>query len=160
MHPNENLIHQFYQAFNNKDHAGMQKCYAEAIHFSDPAFNDLYKKEPGAMWHMLLSGSKDLKVEFSNVKANDSEGSCDWVATYTLSVTGRKVINRIHAKFQFKNGKIIRHADHFDFYKWAKQGFGPIGYILGWTPILKNKVQKTAKENLKKFIAKNPQYQI
>jgi ketosteroid isomerase-like protein len=159
MNANEKLINQFYTSFNNKDYGGMQQCYTEDIHFSDPAFNDLYKKEPGAMWHLLLSRSKDLKVEFNNIKANDTEGSCNWIATYTLTTTGRKVINRVEAKFQFKDGKIIRHADHFDFYKWAKQGFGPVGYILGWTPILKNKVTKTARENLKNFIAKNPQYQ-
>ena len=64
--------------------------------------------------------------------------------------------NIIDAEFEFKDGKIFRHDDQFDFWRWSRQALGPAGLLLGWTPILRNKVQKTARKGLEDFIAKNP----
>ena len=66
-----------------------------------------------------------------------------------FSVTGKKVVNHIKANFEFENGKIIKHNDHFNFYTWAKQALGFTGVLLGWTPFLKNKIRSTAANNLK-----------
>ena len=40
------------------------------------------------------------------------------VATYTFSATGRTVVNRIRARFDFRDGKIVRHVDSFDLWRW------------------------------------------
>ena len=159
MNANQELITRFYNSFIKKDYAGMQSCYADDIEFSDNAFPGLKGNEAKAMWHMLILSGKDMQLTFSNVKANETHGSADWVATYTFSLTGRKVINRVHADFEFKNGKITRHDDTFDFYKWASQAFGIKGIMLGWTSFFKNKIQGVTKERLQTFIAKNPVYQ-
>jgi hypothetical protein len=100
-----------------------------------------------------------MQITFSAVKANDFSGSATWEAFYTLSLTGRKVHNIISANFEFKEGKIINHQDKFDFWRWSRQAFGLSGWLLGWTPILRNKVQKTVGKRLEKFIANQPQYQ-
>jgi ketosteroid isomerase-like protein len=110
----EELITKFYTAFQNKDWKTMQSCYHDEVVFSDPVFQNLKGNEAKAMWHMLVSAGKDLKLDFSNAKANDKSGSCHWEAFYSFSRTGRKVHNIIDATFEFKDGKIIRHSDVFD----------------------------------------------
>jgi ketosteroid isomerase-like protein len=156
---NEQVIQNFYTAFQNKDLAGMKACYHADIVFNDEAFKNLKGKQAVAMWDMLIQGGKDMRITFRDVKANDYSGSATWEAFYTLSLTGRKVHNIILANFEFKEGKIIHHQDRFDFWRWSRQAFGLTGWLLGWTPILRNKVQNTVGKRLEKFIANQSQYQ-
>jgi ketosteroid isomerase-like protein len=155
MNSNEQLITTFYTSFQNKDYKGMQECYAGNATFSDPVFASLNAKQVKAMWEMLLKTGKDLKLEFKNVSADEHKGSAEWIAYYTFSKTGNKVVNRIKASFVFENGKILKHTDRFDFYTWAKQSLGFTGLLLGWTPFLKNKIRKTAMQNLDNFMRSN-----
>jgi hypothetical protein len=74
---------------------------------------------------------------------------------YIFSATGRRVINRIHAEFEFKDGKIYRHTDSFDLHKWAAQAMGFKGKLLGGTSFFRKKVQKTAREGLNRYISRN-----
>lgn len=130
----------------------MQACYADTATFSDPVFQNLNANQVRNMWEMLITRGKDLSLEFSGVKASDREGSADWVASYRFSTTGKKVVNRIHAEFVLENGKIIRHHDHFSFYKWARQAFGVPGWFFGWTGFLRESVRQKAMQNLANFI--------
>lgn len=152
MNANEQLINTFYTSFKNKDYKGMQACYADNATFSDAVFKNLNAKQVRAMWEMLILKSKDMRLEFSEVSADETTGKAHWDAYYTFSTTGKKVINRIDASFEIENGKITKHADHFDFYTWAKQALGITGILLGWTGFLKNKIQATALSNLTKFM--------
>lgn len=153
MNPNENLIHNFYTCFKNKDFKGMQECYADNATFNDSVFKNLNAREVRGMWAMLISGSKDIRIEFSHINAGENTGTAEWVAYYTFSATGNKVINRINASFVFKDGKIAEHRDSFNFYKWARQALGLPGLLLGWTPLIKNKIQKKAANNLQAYLA-------
>lgn len=155
MSANERLIEQFYTAFQNKDFVTMQQCYHPEASFSDPVFSSLTGQEVKAMWEMLLTASKDLKVSFRNVKADELKGSCSWDAWYTFSRTGRKVHNVIDAAFEFRDGKILRHRDTFNFWHWSRQALGISGLLLGWTPVVQNKVRDTARTGLSKFMNKN-----
>jgi ketosteroid isomerase-like protein len=152
MHPNEQIIQNFYTAFQQLDWQAMQQCYAQEIHFSDPAFSDLKGDDAAAMWHMLCTRAKDFELEFSDIKADDSHGSARWEAKYTFSKTGRKVHNVIFAEFQFADGKIVRHSDHFSFWRWSQMALGPAGLLLGWSGYLRRKVQQQALSGLKLFI--------
>jgi len=152
MHPNEQLITAFYTAFQNKDYKTMQSCYADNAVFNDPVFKNLNTGQVRAMWQMLITKGKDLQLQFSNVQANETSGSAQWVATYTFSQTKRKVTNRIKASFVFEHGKIAAHTDEFDFYKWASQALGTMGKLLGGTVFIKNKVRAGAMKNLAAFI--------
>lgn len=131
----------------------MQDSYADKAIFKDPAFGELNAAEVRSMWAMLIGSSKDMEVSFSDVQADAHSGSAEWVATYSFSATGNKVVNRVKASFRFENGKIIEHHDHFNFYTWAKQALGISGLLLGWTAFLKNKVRQTATGKLKKYMA-------
>ncbi len=137
----------------------MAACYHEKLTFRDPAFLTLNYKQTAAMWHMLCERGKDLELTFSEVESDERRGSCRWEAKYTFSATGQKVHNIIKAKFRFEAGKIIQHDDEFNFWRWSRQALGLPGLALGWSPVLKNKVHKTALNNLEKFIAQHATYQ-
>lgn len=156
MNPNEALITKFYTAFANADAQTMSECYHPKVHFVDPAFGLLKEKQVSDMWKMLISRSKgNIKIEFSDIKADDFSGSAIWVATYNFSKTNRNVINKVAAEFVFQDGLIIKHTDTFDVWKWSKQAFGVTGYLLGWTGFFQNKVQEQALSSLKKFQESN-----
>ena len=154
MNKNEELITHFYTCFQNKDYKGMQACYADSATFSDAVFTNLNSTQVKAMWEMLIKSGKDLKLEFKNITSNKNTVSAEWVAHYTFSATGNKVVNRIKASFVIENEKIVQHIDTFSFYTWAKQSLGMVGLLLGWTTFMKNKVSNQAMSNLAKFMAK------
>ena len=154
MNSNEELIHKFYSAFQQRDYKTMQECYGDSATFGDPVFQNLNSAQVKAMWEMLCKNAKDFKLEFTDVIANERTGHAEWTAWYTFSVTGNKVENRIKASFEFENSKIINHTDSFDFYRWAKQALGTTGLLLGWTPFVRNKIRRTAMENLEKYMSK------
>ena len=154
MHPNQQLLTSFYEAFQRKDFATMQACYADDAVFTDAVFQNLDANQVRTMWEMLIRRGNDLELTFSNVNANDTTGSATWTATYTFSQTKRRVVNHVEARFAFKNGKITRHTDHFDFYKWSKQALGLSGLLLGWTGFLQKKVQQTALKSLTNYMKK------
>jgi ketosteroid isomerase-like protein len=152
----EQLIEKFYTAFAKKDAAAMTACYAEHVEFEDPAFGKLKGREAVAMWTMLLSRSKDLHVTFSDISANSGKGRAKWVATYTFTRTGRKVVNKITASFEFSDGKINKHTDFFDLNAWMKMAFGWKGLLFAYIPFFKNKFRQTAKKTLTDYLAKHP----
>lgn len=152
MDQNKQIIHHFYTAFQNLHYDEMQSCYHSEATFYDPVFQNLNAIEVNAMWKMLLTSAKDLKISFKDVHAEGTIGRCTWEAWYTFSKTGRPVHNVIHAEFEFKDGKIFRHRDTFNVWRWSKQALGFSGLWLGWSPIVKNKIRRTAAERLKKFL--------
>ena len=158
MTDNETLIQHFYKSFQGKDYRAMQSCYHEEVVFSDPVFPNLNGKQVKAMWHLLIAAGKDLKLEFSRVEEKKIGVHAHWEAWYTFSATGKKVHNVIDATFVFKDGKIIRHTDHFNFWRWSRMALGVTGWLLGWSTLLKKKISTRAKQNLEKFIAANPEY--
>ena len=152
---NEQIIQKFYESFIGNNADAMISCYADDIEFSDPAFGLLKGEDAKNMWKMLVERAKgNIKIEFKNVVADDKKGSADWTADYLFSKTGRKVFNEIHAEFEFQDGKIIKHTDTFDLWKWSKQALGISGVLLGWSSFMKNKIQKNARESLAEYSEK------
>lgn len=150
-HPNAQLIETFYKAFQRHDAEGMAACYHADIQFSDPVFRDLRGPRAGAMWHMLCERGKTLTLEYSDVWADDKTGRAHWDARYDFTATGRKVFNQINARFEFADGKIIRHTDTFDLWKWAGMALGFKGTLLGWLPPVKNTIRKMAMKGLAEY---------
>ena len=152
---NEQLIRHFYESFAENNADEMIKCYADDVEFSDSAFGRLTGADAKNMWKMLVERAKgNIKIEFSNVKADNQKGSADWTADYLFSKTGRKVFNQIHAEFEFKDGKIVRHTDTFDVWKWSKQALGISGLLLGWSSFLQNKIRQNARQSLREYTEK------
>lgn len=149
---NRESIERFYRAFQRRDGEAMAACYRADVTFRDPVF-ELSGARVGAMWKMLCSRGADLRIEFANVTADDNGGSADWQAWYTFSGTGRHVHNIIHARFRLADGMIAKHVDEFDFWRWSRQALGPLGLLLGWTPLVHGKVRAQAAQALDRFIA-------
>ena len=61
-------IQKFYTAFQQKDYATMNSCYADDIPFSDPVYGLLKGHETKAMWQMLCTRAKDFSLQFQNIK--------------------------------------------------------------------------------------------
>lgn len=149
---NKEIIEKFYSAFAAGKAEEMVSYYHDDIQFEDPAFGPLKGNDAKNMWHMLIKNSKgNIKITYNNIQADDKTGSAHWEAVYLFSKTGRNVINKIDATFEFKDGKIIKHTDRFDFWKWAGQALGFTGSLLGWTSFMRNKVRKSAKDSLSNF---------
>lgn len=153
VHPNEELIQTFYSAFVGGDHATMAASYADDATFSDPVFPTLSADEARAMWRMFCTSGNDIKVNFSDVQADDRSGSAHWDAVYKFPKTGREVHNKISASFLFRDGRIVRHRDDFNLYAWIRMALGPLGTALGWSPIVQGQVRKQAASQLRHFQA-------
>ena len=144
MHRHAQLIDRFYGAFARKDADDMVDCYHREVVFSDPVFGELKGERACSMWRMLCARAKDLQLEHSGVVADDETGRAHWEARYTFTGTGRKVHNVIDARFRFADGKIIRHDDTFDLWRWSGMALGPVGKVFGWLPPLQRSIQKKA----------------
>jgi hypothetical protein len=133
----------------------MAACYHRDVHFSDEVFPNLRGPQVGAMWSMLCERGKDLRVDFSRVEADDHSGRAHWEAWYTFSATDRLVHNVIEARFDFRDGAIVRHRDTFSFWRWSRQVLGPVGLLLGGTPLIKGRVRREAARNLERFMQRS-----
>ncbi len=102
---------------------------------------------------MLCERGTDLELTHSAVETDGDTGAAHWDADYTFSGTGRRVHNEIDARFRFAGGLIAEHDDSFDLWAWSRQALGPTGLLLGWSPIVRNKIRSQARSNLDAFMA-------
>lgn len=155
MTANEQLIQKFYASFQQRDAEGMAVCYHEEVEFSDAVFTHLQGTRANAMWRMLCERGKDLAINVSDIRADEHIGTAHWEARYTFSQTGKQVHNKIDASFQFKDGKIIKHEDTFDLWRWARMALGLKGLLFGWLPSVQAQIRREANKSLESFIKKN-----
>lgn len=148
---NEALIRDFYTHFQNLEAKGMHASYHANVIFEDPAFGKLHGQDAKDMWSMLCAADNDLRIEFSDISANDSTGTAHWEAWYKFGEKERPVHNVIDAKFRFQDGKIIHHQDDFDLHKWAGQALGFSGKLLGGTKFFRRTLQKKTKTLLAEY---------
>ena len=154
MHPNAALIENFYSAFQHRDHETMARSYSDSASFGDPVFRSLDAEQVRAMWRMFCTSGNQIEVTYRDVVADDTRGSARWEAEYRLPASGRKVHNRIRASFTFVDGLIERHEDGFNLYRWTTMALGPLGLLLGWTPLVQNRVRLQAAAQLETFRAR------
>lgn len=153
---NKALIERFYAAFAVRDAATMAACYAPAATFVDPVF-DLQGAEIGEMWAMLCARGADLRVAARDIAADRERGEAHWEAWYTFSGTGRPVHNVIDATFAFDDdGRVVRHQDTFDLWRWSRMALGAKGAALGWTRTAKKAIRAQARKSLDAWVARPP----
>ena len=148
-------IERLYAAFAALDGDAMEACYAIDAHFQDEVFPDLNgAREIGGMWKMLIANVKKHPSSLAHWKVVVSlvtDASAHWDCNYLFS--RRPVLNSVDASFQFNaDGLIVNHVDKFDFWNWSKQAMGVTGWVLGWTPLLRSKVQSQAASSLEKHL--------
>ena len=147
-HPNTELIERFYTAFQRRDAETMVACYADDVVFSDPAFGELRGDEARDMWRMLVAGAQDFSLTFDSVTADEHTGRAHWEAGYLFGQTGRPVVNRIDARFAFRDGLIVEHRDNFNLWLWMRQAMGVRGALLGWSPLVQRMLRAQARRGL------------
>ncbi|WP_459210305.1 nuclear transport factor 2 family protein [Aquimarina rhabdastrellae] len=147
----KDLITTFYTAFQELDAEKMISCYHKDMTFEDPGFGKLDYDQACKMWRMLCNNASNFSLEFSQVEADEYKGSAHWEPKYNFSQTGRFVHNIIDASFEFKDGKIYKHVDHFDLHRWAGQALGWKGKLLGGTSFFKKKLQLKTKGLLARY---------
>jgi len=155
MHPNEQLIQKFYTAFQARDAASMTACYHPQIVFTDPVFGRLEGARAVAMWQMLCGRAKDLAITFRDIQADDKSGKAHWEARYAFGKSSRAVHNIVAATLVFQDGLIIQHTDAFDLWRWAGMALGPVGSILGWTPMVQAAIRKDARRGLEEYLKRS-----
>jgi hypothetical protein len=149
------LIEKFYTAFQQKDAESMLACYHPEVVFEDPVFGQLNAVDAKAMWRMLIQRGKDLDLQFSIAATTKNSASANWIATYTFSLTGRKINNHIQANFIIKDGLIYRHTDRFNLNKWLYMAFGIKGLLIAYMPPLKQKFKAGIQKTLQQFKIKS-----
>ena len=97
------------------------------------------------MWRLLTSRARDFRLDYANVRADENEGRAQWVAHYLFTQTGRRVENRIEARFRFADGLIVEHRDQFDLWRWSRQALGAKGLLLGWAPPVQRAIRGQAR---------------
>jgi SnoaL-like domain len=138
MHPNARLIATLYSSLRDDKPDAAAACYAADAHFEDIAFWLDGRELILQMWRLVCSG--DVGVTFDSVVADDQKGRANWVASYTFTDTGRRVINPTTAQFAFRDGLIVNHVDRCEAMAWATQAYpfprnlaaglvGPLRYV-------------------------------
>jgi hypothetical protein len=149
------VAQRFYDAFTVRDHYTMGLLYAEHATFSDPVFQLLNAKGARLMWQMLLSRAEDdFGIDFDVLEDGPSRAKVKWVAQYTFSATGRPVKNHVTTDMQLVAGKIVVQQDSFNLWRWSAQALGPKGTLLGWTPLVRNKIRAQASSALRDYARK------
>lgn len=149
------VAEQFYDAFMVRDHYTMGLLYAENATFSDPVFPLLNALGARTMWKMLLSQADDLAIEVNILEDTPTRARVQWSAYYSFGATGRRVINRIQTDMAISNGRIVRHVDQFSLWRWARQALGLKGLLLGWSPMVRKRIQAQAARSLNEFARKS-----
>lgn len=150
----QQIIEQFYTAFQQLDADKMIAHYDDEVVFEDPVFGQLRgKRVVGGMWRMLIErGRNSLKINFHNVMGTNTGGEATWEADYLFGKKSRPVHNVIHARFVVSDGKIIKHTDQFNLQRWAGMAIGTTGQLLSFTPFFRNTVRKNARTALNKYM--------
>ena len=150
----EDVVTSFYEAFARKDARAMGALYHDEARFSDPVFPDLDAPHVRGMWRMLcgIPGS-NLVVTFRDVSAGPGGVTAHWDADYVFTTTGRKVQNSVDARLEVRDGRIVRHEDRFDLWRWTRMALGPPGLLLGWSPLVTAPLRSRAAAQLERFLA-------
>lgn len=148
------VAERFYEAFMVRDHYTMGMLYAEHATFSDPVFPLLNARGARLMWKMLLTRAEDLGIEVKILEDSPAHASVDWVAHYSFGATGRPVVNRVHTEMALSNGRIVRQVDGFNLWRWSGQALGAKGWLLGWTPLVRNRIRAQAAHSLLEYARK------
>jgi len=144
----EELIGRLFRALNDLDYETAGALYRDDAVFSDPVFPELHGEEVRMMWRMLLEFSDSLSMKVSNIRVDGNAATADWEASYLYGKEKRPVLNRVKARFEFKDGGIFRHTDSFSLPRWISMAHGWGKGAAALLPPARDKVRAEAKKAL------------
>jgi ketosteroid isomerase-like protein len=134
MSPAEETVQRLYESVKRGDAAAAAECYCDDASYRDIAFELKGKPDIAAMWRLVCS--RDVRVEYCDIRTEDSHVKGYWVFHYKFHGT-RPVRNPMDSTFTFRDGKILVHHDHANRWKWAKQALGiPKGALVTILPFI------------------------
>lgn len=151
MNANEELLHIFFRSLKSKNFIQLADCYAKNATFTNPVYISLNKTLTVAMFNMYIRNAENLRLDFKNITADHHSGSAEWLITYTTAKKNKVVIKYLKSHFTFKNEKIVKQVDDFNFYNYIRQIKGATGFMFGWARLYKTSVQNSAMKELIRF---------
>jgi ketosteroid isomerase-like protein len=154
MHPHEALIRRFYARLAARDPEGALACYHPEVFLSDPLHPRLRGDPAADLWRMRLAGDGLDEIALEEAFGDEDGALARWSARGTVS--GRQVTIRGRSMFAFREGRIVRHYDHYSLWRWAAQALGPAGAALGWFGPFRWALRTRARRALERFSAARP----
>lgn len=151
MHPHEALIRRFYARLAARDAEGALACYHPEVFFSDPLHPRLRGEAACDLWRLRLAGEGFARITLEAASGDADEGLARWSAAGV--VRGRPVAIRGRSMFAFREGRIVRHYDHYSLWRWTAQAFGAVGAALGWFGPFRWALRSRATRALERFSA-------
>lgn len=142
-----NIVKEFYEALSTGDFHAIQSFYSPEATYQDEIVT-LKGNEVFSHWFMMCREDFKTKAELIEIKENQNIVTTKWTIDYLLVPTGRRIFLEEEGYFYFNDGVIAAHRDKFDIYSFTKQGFGMLGYLIGWTSWAQNRLRKQAKKTI------------
>ncbi len=149
--PPDVVVRRFFDAWSRRDTAALTAALHPQVSFSDPLFTDVRGVRVALMWTNRLSESEDLMVAHEILFADERKAQVRWQAQYILGA--RKVAHEGLSTLSLWDNLIVRQVDEYDFLLWARQAYGPIGWLLGATEGYQAACQRRARKDLERFAA-------
>ncbi len=150
------VAQRFYEAFTVRDHYTMGLLYAEHATFSDPVFQLLNAKGTRLMWQMLLSRAEDdFGIEYRHSRRRTFTCTCQLgCAVHVLRhrTAGEEPCDDRDAAGRRQDRAAGRHVQPVALVfasAWAQKA-----RLLGWTPIVRNKIRAQASAALRDYARK------
>lgn len=166
MPPREALLRQFYAHFERGEAAACIALLHPQARFTDHLIQARQGAELRALLGMLCHTRPgvplDRRFAVSRVElTGPTTATVHWTADYTFAPTGRRLHNVITTPFEFEGpapeARIVAYEDQFDLPLWHRQAFGPIGVLLGHTPLLTALVRRAIDGRLRRYRARHPE---
>jgi ketosteroid isomerase-like protein len=154
MHPHEALIRRFYARLAARDAEGALACYHPEVFFSDPLHPRLRGEPARDLWRLRLGDPAFGEIALEEASADANGALTRWTAHGV--VRGRPVTIRGRSMFAFRDGRIVRHYDHYSLWRWTAQAFGSVGAALGWFGPFRWALRTRAARALERFSAARP----
>ena len=156
------IVEDFFNDYRRHDHSGMAACLAEAVHFSDYAF-DIRGAAVRAMWHWFCVpyAARRAPVAVSDVAVAPKRGdeiNARYRVRYLYGDRERPVDYVIDSRFRLRDGRIAGQQDSFaTLTEWgfASMAFGFPTSFLAITPYLRPIVRRKALTSLESFMQAN-----
>lgn len=151
------VIHELFDALNNRDYKRMWKCYEPEAGFYDPAYEDLNYEEIKAMWHQICKRQTDLEAIITKVKQIDDDIiTYRWRAEYTHAQYGSEMVNKIKGTVTLsERGLILNQTEKYNLWKWFSMATGFVGTYFGWMPNMHKSLRASVNKSLHGFMRKN-----
>jgi hypothetical protein len=160
---NEQLVRDFFLAYQQHSYPRMHALLSREVHFSDFAF-DIEGHRVFAMWQWFCLPDKNrapVSVPwFGDIGADGDGITARYRVAYTYGAARRPVDYEIRSRFLIRDQLIIDHHDEGDIRAWSRQAIGELPSRFSRTPLFNWFIRHQAQKKLDAFIANSPPFQL